>query len=144
MASPRAVAYGATAMPLAAPHAPEDARPRVIIVDVDRRVQQSLADVLELGGLRVVATAGDVREALEKIEMTGADYLLVDPRLPDIDAGAALLSSVALGWPDLSVILMGWGEGIEQSQLGVHADAYVPKNADTEEFVAATLRACGC
>jgi DNA-binding NtrC family response regulator len=116
----------------------------VIIVDVDRRVQKSIADVLELGGLHVVATAGDVREALEKIEMTAADYLLDDPRLPDVDAGQALLSSVALGWPELRVILMGWGDGIERSPLGEHADAYVPKNADTEEFVAATLRACGC
>lgn len=131
-------------MPLAAQHAPEDARPRVIVVDVDRRVQQSLADVLELGGLHVVATAGDVREALEKIEVTAADYLLIDPRLPDVDAGRALLSSVALGWPDLRVILMGWGEGIDHTQLAEQADAYVPKNADTEEFVAATLRACGC
>jgi DNA-binding NtrC family response regulator len=116
----------------------------VIIVDLDRRVQQSLADVLELGGLHVVATAGDVREALEKIEVTAADYLLIDPRLPDVDAGRALLSYVALGWPDLRVILMGWGEGIEHTPLAEHADAYVPKNADTEEFVAATLRACGC
>ena len=131
-------------MPLAAPHLPVDARPRVIIVDVDRRVQQSLADVLELGGLNVVATAGDVREALEAIELNGADYLLLDPRLPDVEAGRALLSSVALGWPNLRVILMGWGEGVEQTGLAEHADAFVPKNADTEAFVAATLRACGC
>lgn len=120
---------------------PGSDRPRVVIVDVDRRVQQSLADVLELGGLNVVGTAGDVRSALEAVEHTRPDVLLIDPRLPDITAGEALLSSLALGWPSMRVVLMGWSEGLEHAAPSPR-NAVVPKNADPEAFVAAAIAAC--
>jgi DNA-binding NarL/FixJ family response regulator len=110
-------------------------------VDVDRRVQQSLADVLELAGLSVVGTAGDVRSALEAVEHTRPDVLLIDPRLPDITAGEALLSSLALGWPSMRVVLMGWSEGLEHAAPSPRT-AVVPKNADPEAFVAAAIAAC--
>lgn len=128
-------------MSAAAQPLPGSDRPRVVIVDVDRRVQQSLADVLELGGLSVVATAGDVRTALEAVERERPDVLLIDPRLPDIDAGQALLTSLALGWPGMRVVVMGWSEGLEQSPPAPRA-ATIPKNADPDAFVAAAIAAC--
>jgi DNA-binding NarL/FixJ family response regulator len=43
----------------------------VVIVDADRRVQQSLADLLGLGGeVSVVGRASDVRAALELVDET--------------------------------------------------------------------------
>ncbi len=43
--------------------------PRVVIVDADRRVLQSLSDLLGVSGeVEVVGRAGDVRAALEEIE----------------------------------------------------------------------------
>ena len=66
--------------------------PRVVIVDADRRVQQSLADLLGLTGeVNVVGRAGDVRAALQEVERSRPDVVLVDPRLPDIEAGIALI-----------------------------------------------------
>ena len=60
--------------------------PRVVIVDADRRVQQSLADLLGIGGeVRVVGRASDVRAALETVEETRPDAVLVDPRLPVLE-----------------------------------------------------------
>lgn len=115
--------------------------PRVVIVDLDRRVQQSLADVLELGGLSVVGTAGDVRAALETVERTRPDVLLIDPRLPDVTAGEALLSSLVLGWPDMRVVLMGWSEGLEHAAPSAR-HGVVAKNADPDAFVAAAIEAC--
>ena len=85
------------------------APPRVAIVDADRRIRQSLADVLRLGGVDVVGTAGDVREALDLNQRLSPSIIIVDPRLPDIEAGAALLSSLHLARPELRLILMGWG-----------------------------------
>jgi hypothetical protein len=65
----------------------------------------------------------------------------VDPRLPDIDAGRALLSGIALGWPAVRVVLMGWTDEPD----GMPADAaFVSKTAQPEEFVAATVAACNC
>lgn len=128
-------------MSLSARPLPIPDRPRVVIVDVDRRVQQSLADVLELAGLSVVGVAGDVRAALEAVERTHPDVLLVDPRLPDIDAGEALLSSLALGWPALRVVVMGWTDGLEHASPSPRA-ATIPKHADPAMFVATALAAC--
>ncbi len=120
---------------------PDADRPRVVIVDVDRRVQQSLADVLELAGLTVVATAGDVRTALEAVERNAPDVIIIDPRLPDVDAGRALLSSLELGWPDVRIVVMGWSEGLEPSLAG--RATVIAKNADPDAFVAAAIEACG-
>ena len=129
-------------MSLPAQPLPDAARPRVIVVDVDRRVQQSLADVLELGGLTVLATAGDVRSALAAVERTSPDVVIVDPRLPDIDAGHALLASLARGWPEMRVVVIGWSEGLDQLLPGTRI-CVVAKNADPDAFVAACIEACG-
>ncbi|HEX2194508.1 MAG TPA: response regulator [Candidatus Limnocylindria bacterium] len=116
--------------------------PSVAVVDADRRVQQSLAEVLRVAGVDVVGTAGDVRSALELIGETLPSAVIVDPRLPDLDAGRALISGVALGWPSVRVVVMGWADRGETPLPDV--DAYVSKSAPTEEFVSAALAACNC
>ena len=115
--------------------------PRVAVVDADRRVQQSIADVLRVAGVEVIGTAGDVRAALELVEQKHPTVMLVDPRLPDIDAGRALLSGISLGWPSVRLVLMGWTD----ERDGVAVDTtFISKGALPEEFVAATLKACNC
>ncbi len=117
------------------PEAEAACSPRVAVVDLDRRVQQSLAEVLRVAGVEVVGTAGDVRAALELIASQKPDVLLLDPRLPDVDAGKALLSSIALGWPSIRVIQMGWTDAAA-------GGTFIPKSAQPDEFLAATLEAC--
>lgn len=120
---------------------PAEAPARVAVVDADRRVQQSVAEVLRVAGVEVIGTAGDVRAAMELVETRKPTVLLVDPRLPDIDAGRALLSGISLGWPSVRVVLMGWTDETD----GMPADAaFVSKTAQPEEFVAATVAACNC
>jgi len=119
-----------------------DGAARVVVVDLDRRVQQSVADVLRLAGVDVVGTAGDPRAALDLIETEHPTVMLMDPRLPDIAAGDALLSTIELGWPALRVVLMGWPDANERPPRG--SVAFVSKSAQPEDFVAATLAACRC
>nr|MBA4170500.1 response regulator [Chloroflexota bacterium] len=84
---------------------------RVVIVDADRRVQASLADLLAISGdVRVVGRAGDVRAALEMVEQTRPDVALIDPRLPDLEAGEALMTGLRLAWPDMRIVLTGWSD----------------------------------
>jgi DNA-binding NarL/FixJ family response regulator len=125
-------------------HEHPDERPPIVIVDADRRVRQSLADLLTLAGLPVVATAGTVAEALAVVELTQPTILLVDPRLPDVDAGAALVAAVPDVDPGVRVILMGWSDALEQPALLTRSDGYLPKGSTPEEFVAAALAVCGC
>jgi DNA-binding NarL/FixJ family response regulator len=115
--------------------------PRVAVVDADRRVQQSIAEVLRVAGVEVIGTAGDVRAAMELVASAHPTVLLLDPRLPDIDAGRALLSGLALGWPDLRLVLMGWSDDRDGAAAEL---AFVSKTAPPEEFVAAAMAACDC
>ena len=116
--------------------------PRVVIVDADRRVIQSLSDLLAVGGnVSVLGGAGDVRSALELVERTRPDVVLVDPRLPDVDAGMALVAGMGRAWPSMRVVLTGWSDTVGHAQ---HVDAtpYVSKSATPEEFEAAIVDAC--
>lgn len=129
-------------MPLE-PRPPLSPTPRVVIVDADRRVQSSLADLLGVTReVSVVGRAGDVRTALQLIEAEQPDAVLVDPRLPDVEAGIALISGIARAWPDMRIVLTGWNDSGGQSLLPQGATRYVSKNASPEEFVQAVVTAC--
>lgn len=118
--------------------------PRVVIVDADRRVQQSLADLLGLtGAVEVVGRAGDVRAALEEIERSRPDAVLVDPRLPDVEAGLALIGGMARAWPSMRIVLTGWNDTTGHARLDHVPTCYVSKGGSPEEFVGAIVNACG-
>jgi len=118
-------------------------RPRVVIVDADRRIQQSLADLLEVTGqVNVVGHAGDVRAALEEVQRTSPDAVLVDPRLPDVEAGVALIRGLETAWPRLRVVLTGWGDTEGHAALNGARRCYVSKGGSPEEFLAAIVDAC--
>ena len=117
--------------------------PRVVIVDADRRVQQSLADLLSLTGeVAVVGRAGDVRAALEEVDRTHPDVVLVDPRLPDVEAGIALIAGMSRAWPSLRVVLTGWSDTEGHIDAGGATTCYVSKGGSPEEFVTAIVAAC--
>ena len=117
--------------------------PRVVIVDEDRRVQQSLAELLRLTGrVAVVGRASNVRDALELIEREEPDVLIVDPRLPDLEAGAALVSTLERSRPEMRIVLAGWSVTPEQPELLTSACSYVSKNGSPEDFIAAVVDAC--
>jgi|SRR6187402_1613931 DNA-binding NarL/FixJ family response regulator len=118
--------------------------PRVVIVDADRRVQQSLSDLLGVTGeVDVVGRAGDVRVALEQVETVHPDVVLMDPRLPDIEAGIALIGGLNRAWPDLRIVLTGWSD-TEGHLLTSVPTRYVTKGGTPEDFVRAIVDACAC
>jgi DNA-binding NarL/FixJ family response regulator len=117
--------------------------PRVVIVDADRRVMQSLADLLSVSGeVDVIGGAGDVRAALELVEKSRPDVVLVDPRLPDIDAGIALVAGLSRAWPQMRIIMTGWNDTVGHAQMHDTSTTYVSKSASPEEFAAAIVDAC--
>ncbi len=117
--------------------------PRVVIVDADRRVQQSLADLLGVtGAVEVVGRASDVRGALEAVETHQPNAVLVDPRLPDIEAGMALIAGISRAWPQTRVVLTGWADTQGHASVRAARASYVSKSGTPEEFVAAIVDAC--
>jgi DNA-binding NarL/FixJ family response regulator len=116
--------------------------PRVVIVDADRRVLQSLGDLLGLNGeVEVVGRATDVRSALEEIERLHPDVVLVDPRLPDVDAGMALIGGLTRAWPNVRVVMTGWGDA-EARPVVNGKMCYVSKGSSPEEYVDAIVAGC--
>ena len=125
--------------PRSAPSSP----PRVVIVDADRRVQQSLSDLLGVTGeVEVVGRAGDVRAALEEVQRLRPDVVLVDPRLPDIEAGQALIGGMARAWPSMRIVMTGWSGPEAQNGIGDTARRYISKGSSPEAFVTAIVDAC--
>ena len=122
---------------------PRSSLPTVVIVDADRRVQQSVAELLRVTGrVEVAGSAGDVRTALELIERVHPDAVLVDPRLPDHAAGAALINGVARAWPDVRIILTGFPDRDAPGDP-IRPDApYVSKDGTPDDFVSAIVDAC--
>jgi len=120
------------------PRRDPSAPPRVVIVDADRRVQQSLSDLLCVTGeVEVVGRAGEVRAALELVEQQRPDVVLVDPRLPDIEAGLALIAGMSRAWPGMRLVLTGWSDGEQFADT-----VYVSKSATPEQFADAIVHAC--
>ncbi len=129
-------------MPLSA-RSTSSAAPTVVIVDADRRVQASLADLLAVTGeVEVVGRAGDVRAALETVERERPDVVLIDPRLPDVEAGMALVGGLRRARPGIRIVLTGWGD-VSGHAMGAGDDLrYVSKSATPEGFAAAIVDAC--
>jgi DNA-binding NarL/FixJ family response regulator len=122
---------------------PRSSPPRVVIVDADRRVQQSVSDLLRVTGrVEVAGCAGDVRSALELIEQAHPDAVLVDPRLPDVAAGTALINGVARAWPAVRIILTGWSGGEPRIEPTESDARYVSKDGTPDDFVSAIVAAC--
>jgi DNA-binding NarL/FixJ family response regulator len=127
--------------PSARPSSPPT--PRVLIVDADRRVQASLSDLLAVTGeIEVVGRAGDVRAALELVARERPDAVLVDPRLPDVEAGLALIGGLRRAWPHMRVVLTGWGDVVGHALGPGDGTRYVSKSASPEAFAAAIVDAC--
>jgi DNA-binding NarL/FixJ family response regulator len=124
-------------------HSGDGAAPRVVIVDADRRVQASLGDLLGVGrDVQVVGRAGDVRAALEVVERERPDAVLVDPRLPDVEAGMALISGLERAWPQLRIVLTGWADTNGHAYDPRAGVRYVSKTATPEKFAQAIVDAC--
>lgn len=117
--------------------------PTVVIVDADRRVQASLGDLLSVtGSVTVVGRAGDVRAALELVERERPDAVLIDPRLPDVEAGMALISGLRRARRDLRIVLTGWGDTTGSAIGPSDGICYVSKSATPEAFADAIVDAC--
>lgn len=87
-------------------HAPEPALrgARVLVVDDDLGIRQSLAELLSAEGC-AVTTAGDGAEALEALEGGAFDLVLSDVVMPRMD-GYELFTTVRQRYPSLPILMM--------------------------------------
>jgi two-component system, NarL family, nitrate/nitrite response regulator NarL len=116
---------------------------RVLVVDADERVRESLAGLLSIGGhVHVVGTAGDPGAALDLISATEPDVVMVDPRLPDVDRGLGLIGRLRDSAPGVRILVMSWSDSLEDRLATCGADGFVRKTFRPSELFAA-IQAAG-
>jgi DNA-binding NarL/FixJ family response regulator len=117
---------------------------RVLVVDADERVRESLRGLLAIGDRCVViGSAGHPLEAIRLVALEPPDVVVVDPRLPDIDGGRALIMRLRQLAPGTSILVMGWSDGLEQDGMLQGADAFIRKTFRPRELVEAVVAAAG-
>jgi DNA-binding NarL/FixJ family response regulator len=113
---------------------------RILVVDADHRVRDSLAGLIALAeGMEVVGTTGQPAEALNAVRQSRADIVVIDPRLPDLEVGLGLIGAIHRVHPDVRVLVLGWCVDHEQMAMDAGADGFICKSADPVTVVEAVL-----
>jgi DNA-binding NarL/FixJ family response regulator len=113
---------------------------RIVVVDADHRVRDSFAGLIALaGGVDVVATTDQPGEALQAVRQSQPDVVVLDPRLPELEVGLALIAEMHRASPAVRVLVLGWSEDHEQMAMDAGADGFICKSADPVALVEAVL-----
>lgn len=117
---------------------------RVLVVDSDDRVRESLTGLLAIGGrVVVVGSAGHPGQAIGLVVDQRPDVVIVDPRLPEVDAGLAFIRELRVRCPDVRILAMSWSDALERTALDGGADGFVRKTFRPAELFAAILATSG-
>jgi DNA-binding response OmpR family regulator len=113
-----------------------DNYPLILLVDDEEAITDNLSPFLERSGYRVlVATNGE--DALEQIQETGPDLVVMDVLMPKMDGREALRRLRRMdNWTPI-ILLTQVGEAVERAMaLEEGADDYLNKPFDPHELVA--------
>ena len=112
-----------------------DKKKRILIVDDDKAILQSLKGILEEEGYDV-DTVETGREAMEKAEKNFYNLAFLDIRLQDID-GTELLAKMHNWTPRTMKVMITGYASLENAvkSLNLGADAYITKAIDPEELL---------
>jgi two-component system, NarL family, nitrate/nitrite response regulator NarL len=137
--------------PAVAPAAHPDAQAgvapmRVVVIDADARTRDSLAGLLEVRDrFQVVGRAGQAAEAARLVDELKPDVVLVDPRLPELDGGAALIRVIRARNRNVVILAVGWTPQLEHDLVAAGADAFVRKTfrpSELADAIGRCLAAC--
>jgi DNA-binding NarL/FixJ family response regulator len=123
------------------PTAP-DGQLRIVLVDADDLVRETIAALLAIGDrIEVVGIAGQADAAAELVAATQPDVLLVDPRLPDLEGGLALIRRVRGAAPSVRVLAVCSPEFLDRAAASDGVDGCLRKTFRPDELTAAIVAA---
>ncbi len=99
-----------------------DSAPRILVVDDEQRMRDSLNALLTRAGYEV-ETAGDAPRALELYGSNNFDLVISDIKLPDM-SGIELLQKIREGHPDAMVIMMTAYASLDTAVAAINMGAY--------------------
>ncbi len=112
---------------------------RVLLADDHHIVRDGLKRIMEESGdIRVVAEAGDGKEALERVEEVSPDVAVIDISMPGMD-GLEVISRLHSSRPELPILVLTMHEEEQYVVRAIVAGAlgYVTKRSASEELVRA-------
>jgi len=125
------------------PLARSDGPLRVLVVDADDRVRESLTGLLAIGDrVLVVGSAGQAAAALDLVVDQRPDLVVVDPRLPELDGGVAFIRELRARVPEIRILAMSWSEATERTAIDGGADWFCRKTFRPTELIAAITATC--
>jgi two-component system response regulator MprA len=109
---------------------------RILVVDDDRAVRESLRRSLQFNGYQV-ETAGDGQQALESVTSSRPDAMVLDVMMPRLD-GLEVCRRLRSTGDDLPILVLTARDAVSDrvSGLDAGADDYLPKPFALEELLA--------
>jgi two-component system, OmpR family, response regulator MprA len=109
---------------------------RILVVDDDRAVRESLRRSLQFNGYQV-DTAGDGQQALESVTTARPDAMVLDVMMPRLD-GLEVCRRLRSTGDDLPILVLTARDAVSDrvSGLDAGADDYLPKPFALEELLA--------
>lgn len=124
------------------PASGSDGRLRIVLVDADDRVRESLTGLLAIGDqVLVVGSSGLAEPALDLAAEFRPDVVVVDPRLPEVEGGLGFIARLRARCPEIRIVAMSWSDTLERAALDGGADAFLRKTFRPTELVAAIMAA---
>lgn len=135
----RAVQSGMKGTPVA--ESDPESGARVLIVDVDARVRESIVRLLRAtaDGITTMQT-GDASAAAELARTFRPDVAVVDVRLPDVESGLALVRTLTLGF-GIAVVGMSVNGLFEARTMAAGAIAFFDKGSYPDRITEMVARA---
>lgn len=115
---------------------------RVVVVDADDLVRQTVAALLGIGDrVEVVGIAGQPGPALELIATARPDVVLIDPRLPTLDEGLAFIRRLCSVAPEVRVLAVCAPEYLQRAGEAEGVDRCLRKTFRPDDLTAAIMAA---
>jgi DNA-binding NarL/FixJ family response regulator len=115
---------------------------RVLVVDPDDRIRESITRLLPIGGrCLVVGSAGTASTAEALAVDLVPDVAVIDCRLPDDESPEGLCSRLRAIVPGIRVLVLNWSDPAEAPPSLRGADAYIRKTFRPHELIDAVISA---
>lgn len=123
------------------PDGPSHGSPRLLVVDADDRTRESIVGIL---GIRhrfeTIWSAGHVGAAISLVATHRPDVVVLDPRLPELPDGIALIRRIRAIHPAVRILAVGWTPALEHDTLAAGADGFVRKTFKPGDLACAIER----
>ena len=115
---------------------------RVLVVDCDDQIRESLARLLPIGGrCLVVGSAGQPDRALDLAAAMSPDVAVVDSRVPGLTIDRNFVDCLRSVAPEVRIVVLNWSD-TNGSQTGLPgADVYIRKTFRPQELIDAVVDA---